>query len=154
MADASVLDHVSRLMPFTTTYSVLATLAPGLAQQLMFSLGAPLRVPAAINFVCFLCLGVPGGSVLAYQAGLGVRGLWSGLVLAMLLIIAGQCVCRRQSFASSLACLPSSFLMLTDSPSPTQIPLCLSHDELRGGRPTGAGARCEGPGGHSGDRSI
>ena len=33
---------------------------------------------------------MPLGAVLAFAADLGVRGLWSGLVSAMLLIIIGQ----------------------------------------------------------------
>jgi multidrug resistance protein, MATE family len=90
--DGEVLAHVSELMPITTAYSMLATMASGLSHQLQFGLGANLQVPAAINFTCFFGIGVPLGAVLAYQAGLGVRGLWAGLILAMLLIIIGQYV--------------------------------------------------------------
>lgn len=90
--DGEVLTHVSELMPITTAYSMLATMASGLSHQLQFGLGANLQVPAAINFTCFFGIGVPLGAVFAYQAGLGVRGLWAGLILAMLLIIVGQYV--------------------------------------------------------------
>ena len=90
--DGEVLTHVSELMPITTAYSMLATMVSGFSHQLQFGLGANLQVPAAINFTCFFGIGVPLGAVFAYQAGLGVRGLWAGLILAMLLIIVGQYV--------------------------------------------------------------
>ena len=52
--------------------------------------GAPLGIPALINFLSFYSVGLPVGSLLAYQAHRGVRGLWSGLVLAVALIVVGQ----------------------------------------------------------------
>ena len=88
--DEEIIWHLTRLMPITTVYSVLASLAPGWSQQVLFGLGARLRIPAAINFVSFFVVGLPVGSLLAYQTDLGAPGLWLGLVLAMVLIIAGQ----------------------------------------------------------------
>ena len=69
---------------------MLATLAPGWSQQVLFGLGARLKIPAAINFFAFFGVGIPGGAVLAYRFGLGVHGIWLGLVVAMVLIITGQ----------------------------------------------------------------
>eukprot|EP00966_Prymnesium_polylepis_P211285 4892684-Prymnesium_polylepis.2 len=77
-------------MPFTTAYSVLASLSCGWSHQVLFGLGAPLRVPALINLGAFFGVGLPVGSLLAYQAHLGVHGLWMGLVLAVGLIVVGQ----------------------------------------------------------------
>ena len=68
-----------------------ATLAPGYSQQLLFGLGARLRLPAAGNFVSFLFVGLPAGSYLAYGgAHMRTHGLWAGLLLAMALIISVQ----------------------------------------------------------------
>jgi len=39
----AVLDVAASLIPITTTYSMLATLAPGWSQQVLFGLGARLR---------------------------------------------------------------------------------------------------------------
>ena len=88
--DESVRTHVYELMPYTTAYSILATMAAGWSQQLLFGLGARLRVPAAINFVSFFGVGIPAGSALAFDAGLAERGLWTGLVIAMALVTLGQ----------------------------------------------------------------
>ena len=88
--DPLVLAQTTALMPITTAYSVLATLAPGWSQQLLFGLGDNLRLPAGLNFVSFFCIGVPTGSVLAFAGGLGARGLWAGLVGAMVIIVVGQ----------------------------------------------------------------
>lgn len=85
-----VRDRAVQLMPWTTLYSVLATLAPGWSQQTLFGIGAPLRLPAAINFACFFGVGLPLGAWLAFPGGFEERGLWMGLVAAMGLIIAGQ----------------------------------------------------------------
>ena len=89
---AEVLEVTASLMPVTTAYSVLATLAPGWSQQILFGLGAPLRVPAALNFFSFYAIGIPGGALLAYQARLGVEGIWMGLDLAVGLMVVGQYV--------------------------------------------------------------
>ena len=88
--DHAVVEHIVALMPLTTLYSMLATLAPGWSQQVLFGLGASLRIPAALNFVCFFALGLPLGTVLAFSARLGARGLWAGLDVAILLIVIGQ----------------------------------------------------------------
>lgn len=88
--DAQILHEIVDLMPYTTTYSVLASLACGWSQQVLFGLGAPLRVPAFINFTSFFGIGLPFGSVLAYRTTLGVRGLWAGLDVAVGLIVLGQ----------------------------------------------------------------
>ena len=47
-------------------------------------------MPALINLGAFFGVGLPVGSLLAYQARLGVHGLWMGLVLAIGLVVAGQ----------------------------------------------------------------
>ena len=86
----AVLDVAASLIPITTTYSMLATLAPGWSQQVLFGLGARLRLPAAINFFAFYAVGIPGSAVLAYRFGLGVHGIWLGLVAAIALIVIGQ----------------------------------------------------------------
>ena len=86
----AVLEVTASLMPVTTAYSMLATLAPGWSQQVLFGLGARLRLPAAINFVAFFGVGIPGGALLAYRFGLGVHGIWLGLVAAIVLIVIGQ----------------------------------------------------------------
>tara|TARA_B110001452_G_scaffold236876_1_gene216405 strand:- start:346 stop:1821 length:1476 start_codon:yes stop_codon:yes gene_type:complete len=84
---AEVLEVTASLMRVTTAYSVLATLAPGWSQQILFGLGAPLRVPAALNFFSFYAVGIPGGALLAYHARLGVEGIWMGLVVAVALMV-------------------------------------------------------------------
>jgi MATE family multidrug resistance protein len=86
----AVLEVTAGLIPITTAYSMLATLAPGWSQQVLFGLGARLKLPAAINFFAFFGVGIPGGAVLAYRFGLGVHGIWLGLVAAIVLIIIGQ----------------------------------------------------------------
>ena len=88
--DAVVVGHVVRLMPYTIAYSVLATLACGWSQQLLFGLGAPLRWPALGNFVAFYALGLPLGTALAYHTDMGVRGMWAGLVAAVGAIVLMQ----------------------------------------------------------------
>ena len=70
---------------------MLATLAPGWSQQILFGLGAALRLPAAINFVSFFGVGLPLGTVLAYTAHMGAKGLWVALDVAIALIVLGQC---------------------------------------------------------------
>ena len=86
----AVLEVTASLMPITTAYSMLATLAPGWSQQVLFGLGVNLKLPAAINFLAFFGVGIPGGAVLAYRFGLGVHGLWLGLVAAIALVVIGQ----------------------------------------------------------------
>ena len=88
--DPQVHAHAVALMPITTVYSFFATLAPGWSQALLFGLGARLRVPAALNVVCFFGVGLPLGAALAYGEGLAERGIWMGLLLAMGLIVVGQ----------------------------------------------------------------
>ena len=88
--DEDVLTQTVALMPLTTSYSVLATLSCGWSQQLMFGMGAKLRVPAAINFLCFFGVGIPAGAALAYNTPMGVRGTWAGLLVAIVLIVVGQ----------------------------------------------------------------
>lgn len=88
--DPDINAVVSGLIPFTSTYSMIASLGPGWSQQLLFGLGVRLRVPAVINFVSLFIIGLPSGSLLAYQAHLGVHGLWSGLILAIACIVVGQ----------------------------------------------------------------
>ena len=87
---AAVLETTVSLMPVTTLYSVLATLAPGWSQQVLFGLGADLRAPATLNIFAFFAVGVPGGSLLAYRFGMGVQGIWLGLVAAIGLVVVGQ----------------------------------------------------------------
>ena len=36
------------------------------------------KIGAIVNLVAYYALGVPGGAVLAFQAGLGIIGLWLG----------------------------------------------------------------------------
>ena len=69
---------------------MLATLAPGWSQQVLYGLGTSLHVPALLNLASFVLVGLPLGTILAYQLDLGARGLWLGLLLAMLLVIFGQ----------------------------------------------------------------
>lgn len=88
--DAAVRAHAVQLMPLTTFYSILSTMSCGWSQQLLFGLGARLRVPASINCVAFFGVGLPVGTVLAYQAGFGVRGVWVGLLLSIAMIVLGQ----------------------------------------------------------------
>ena len=88
--DEEVLAHTMLLMPITTSYSVISTLSCGWSQQLLFGLGAKLRVPALVNFLAFFGVGIPVGAVLAFHAGLGVRGVWAGLLLAVSMILTGQ----------------------------------------------------------------
>ncbi|KAL1507431.1 hypothetical protein AB1Y20_008270 [Prymnesium parvum] len=88
--DEPILAAARRLMPLTALYAALASLAPGWSQQMLFGVGAPLRLPALLNVIAFFGVGLPGGALLAYDAGLGAEGLWCGLVLAMVLIIVGQ----------------------------------------------------------------
>lgn len=88
--DVAVLAELDLLIPYTTAYSVGASLAPGWSQQTLFGLGTQLYVPAAVNFVSFFGVGLPAGAVLAFQAGMSARGLWLGLVIAMGLIVVGQ----------------------------------------------------------------
>ena len=57
---------------------------------MLFGLGADLRLPALINFVSFLLIGIPSGAALAYSSHLGAEGIWAGLLLAMSLIVIGQ----------------------------------------------------------------
>lgn len=87
---AEVLEVTASLMPITTSYSILATLAAGWSQQVLFGLGARLHVPAALNFLAFYAFGIPGGALLCYRAELGVHGIWLGLVGAIMLVIIGQ----------------------------------------------------------------
>lgn len=87
---AEVLEMVTSLMPITTAYSVLSTLAIGWSQQILFGLGAHLRVPALINFLAFFAVGNPLGALLAYEAHLGVNGLWLGLLCGIALVGIGQ----------------------------------------------------------------
>ena len=72
---------------------VLPRLTPppqGFSQQLLFGLGEPLAIPAALNFVAFFLVGLPLGSLFAYQGGLDERGIWLGLVVAMAVALVGQ----------------------------------------------------------------
>ena len=89
----AVIEVTASLMPITTAYSMLATVAPGWSQQVLFGLGVNLKLPAAINFFAFFGVGIPGGAVLAYRFGLGVHGLWLGLVAAIGLVVIGQYLC-------------------------------------------------------------
>ena len=80
----------SRRRLLVAAASFFATLAPGWSQQLLFGLGARLRVPAALNVVAFFGVGLPVGAALAYGGGLAERGIWMGLLLAMQLVVVGQ----------------------------------------------------------------
>lgn len=88
--DVHVRQHVVELLPYTTSYSFLATSVSGFSQQILFALGVRLRFPATLNFVAFFVVGLPLGALLAYPGGLAERGLWLGLNVAMLLALCGQ----------------------------------------------------------------
>lgn len=87
--DPRVHEHTVRLLPFTTAYSFLATAVSGFSQQLLFGLGARLRFPAALNFVSFFAVGLPVGALFGFH-GLEERGIWLGLIVAMLIALVGQ----------------------------------------------------------------
>ena len=65
-------------------------MACGWSQQLLFGLSAPLRIPAAGNVFAFYVLGLPLGAFLAYHRGMGARGTWAGLVVAVGAIVLVQ----------------------------------------------------------------
>ena len=88
--DPLVLEHVVALLPYTTAYSFLATAVSGFSQQLLFGLGAPLHLPAVVNLFSFFAVGMPVGTLLAYRGGLAERGIWLGLIIAMLIALVGQ----------------------------------------------------------------
>jgi MATE family multidrug resistance protein len=88
--DPDVRAHAIALLPYTTTYSFLATAVSGFSQQLLFAVGAKLAFPATLNLFAFFAVGVPVGALLGYQGGLEERGIWLGLVLAMLVAFVGQ----------------------------------------------------------------
>jgi len=85
-----VVELTASLMRMTIMYAALANMGPGCAQQIFFGVGASLRVPAAINTVAFFIIGIPLGAVFAFELDFGVVGLWGGLVVAMVLLLAGQ----------------------------------------------------------------
>ena len=60
------------------------------SRQVLFGLGLPLHVPAVINLVAFACVGLPLGALLAYQGQMGTHGLWTGLLVAIGLVVLGQ----------------------------------------------------------------
>lgn len=88
--DGAVMRETSALMPFTILYAALAALSTGWAQQVQFGLGVGLVPAACINIVSFYLIGIPLGAWLAYSSGWGVRGLWTGLDIAMALLTVGQ----------------------------------------------------------------
>jgi len=88
--DAEVRAHVARLLPYTTLYSCLATCVSGFSQQILFGVGARLRVAATINLVAFFGVGLPLGTLLAFHASMDEEGIWLGLVVAMILALIGQ----------------------------------------------------------------
>ncbi|KAL3932531.1 MAG: hypothetical protein SGPRY_000660 [Prymnesium sp.] len=90
VSDDEIISTATRLLPVTAVYSMLASLAPGWSSQILFGIGADLRIPALVNFVSFYGIGLPSGSLFAYQAHLAERGLWYGLIFAMMCIIVGQ----------------------------------------------------------------
>jgi multidrug resistance protein, MATE family len=87
--DPIVHEHTVRLLPYTTAYSFLATAVSGFSQQLLFALGTRLRLPAALNFFAFFAVGLPAGALLGFN-GLEERGIWLGLIVALLIALTGQ----------------------------------------------------------------
>lgn len=87
--DPVVHAHTVALLPYTTAYSFLATAVSGWSQQILFGLGARLRFPAALNFLAFFAVGLPAGALFGYH-GLEERGIWLGLLVALLLALVGQ----------------------------------------------------------------
>jgi len=88
--DTEVHAHIVQLMPYTTAYSFLSTSVSGFSQQLLFGVGARLFIPAVLNLVAFFIIGLPLGALLGLKGGLEERGIWLGLIIAMLLALVGQ----------------------------------------------------------------
>lgn len=88
--DPALSERIGRLMGVTVVYGIFATLSAGWTQQCLFGMGANLRVPAMINFGSFYFVGIPVGGYLGFQRGWEEMGLWTGLVVANVLITIGQ----------------------------------------------------------------
>ena len=70
-------------------YIVGDSLGPSWAHQVLWSIGGKLLWPALNNLASFWLVGIPLGCALAFGAGLGLFGLWTGLVAGMWLLSTG-----------------------------------------------------------------
>jgi multidrug resistance protein, MATE family len=86
--DDGVRARVKEMMPFVATYAALDALQ-GTVSGVVRGAGALAR-GAAINFVAFWVGAVPVGVALAFKAGLGLHGLWIGLIGGM--VIQSSCL--------------------------------------------------------------
>jgi len=85
--DLAVSDMTSEVMPFVAAYIFLDALGPGALTSILRGMGV-VKVPAIITFVSFYLIGLPVGLWRTFgQPHLGIRGLWGGLVLAMLIMV-------------------------------------------------------------------
>lgn len=80
--DAQVIAIAATLLPVAATFQIfdgMQTVCIGILRGL-----GRTRAPAAIHFIGYYVLGLPLAYYLAFRAGLGVVGIWWGLVLGLL----------------------------------------------------------------------
>lgn len=88
--DPEVVELTSRVLPTIAAYIFWDNLGPGSLVNILRGMSVVV-LPAIINFVAFYLIGIPFGLWLTFNRShehWGIIGLWSGLVLAMFVLVA------------------------------------------------------------------
>jgi len=85
--DLEVVELTGRVVPLVVAYVFLDALGPGALVCALRGMGL-VRLPSVITFVSFYLVGIPFGLWLTFGQGLGIQGLWAGLVLGMFVMVA------------------------------------------------------------------
>ena len=82
----SLQSTVSQVLPYVVLYIFFDALGPSASHQVLIGLGH-IRFAAVFNVFAFWFVGVPLGIALT-KRGLGIEGLWMGLDVGMVLLVA------------------------------------------------------------------
>lgn len=88
--DEKVVSLTAEVIPVVAAYIFLDNMGPGALICILRSMNVVI-FPAIMNFIAFYVIGIPFGLFLTFRLNnlqLGIIGLWTGLVLAMFIMVA------------------------------------------------------------------